>query len=251
MSTHGFALSQQVAMTEASTSVRQQTVPFRLRGGFYTLIVLELIDPDDLGFYAMLRDTMAQAPEFYRNAPVVIDLENLIQPRLNFGELVRRLRQCQFVPMGIQNGTDAHNEAAMAAGLAVLPPGGVAPVGTRPGSRNAPPKVKAGETLIITEPVRSGQQVYSSGDMVVIAAVGAGAELMAEGHIHVYGALRGRAFAGLSGDTSARIFCRSLEAEMVAIAGIWQIRDNLSEALIGRSAQISLENEKLRFQRLG
>jgi len=238
-------------MTEASTSVRPQTVPFRLRGGFYTLIVLELIDPDDLGFYAMLRDAMAQAPEFYRNAPVVVDLENLSKPRLNFGELVRRLRQCQFVPMGIQNGTDAQNEAAVAAGLAVLPPGGAAPSGARAGARNAPPKAKAGETLIVTEPVRSGQQIYSSGDMVILATVSAGAELMAEGHIHVYGALRGRAFAGLSGDTSARIFCRSLDAEMVAIAGIWLIRENLSDALIGRSTQISLENEKLRFQPLG
>lgn len=238
-------------MTEASTSVRQQTAPFRLRGGFYTLIVLELIDPDDLGFYAMLRETMAQAPEFYRHAPVVIDLENLIQPRVNFGELVRRLRQCQFVPTGIQNGTSAHNEAALAAGLAVLPPGGVAPTITRPGARNAPPKAKTGETLIVSEPVRSGQQIYSSGDLVVLAAVSAGAELMAEGHIHVYAALRGRAFAGLSGDTTARIFCRSLDAEMIAIAGIWQVRDNLNEALIGRSAQISLEDEKLRIQPIG
>jgi hypothetical protein len=88
-------------------------------------------------------------------------------------------------------------------------------------------------------------------DMVILATVSAGAELMAEGHIHVYGPLRGRAFAGMSGDTSARIFCRSLDAEMVAIAGIWLIRENLSEALIGRPAQISLENEKLRFQPLG
>jgi septum site-determining protein MinC len=241
------ALSQKGAMTEA-----RSPAPFRLRGGFYTLIVLELIDPDDLGFYGTLRDTMAQAPNFYRNAPLVVDLKDLQQPRLNFAELVRRLRQCQFVPVGVQNGTDAQNEAAVAAGLSVLAPGGAAPQGAQPGPRKpATSKAKGGETVVVTEPVRSGQQIYSQGDLVVLAPVSPGAELLAEGHIHVYSALRGRALAGLTGDTSARIFCRALDPELVAVAGIWQVRDNLDEKLIGKPAQIYLDGDTLRFQLLG
>ena len=238
------ALSQNVDMTEADTPA-----PFRLRGGFYTLIVLELIDPDDLSLYGQLRDTMAQAPDFYRNAPLVVDLQHLAEARINFAELVRRLRQCQFVPVGVQNGTADQNMAAVAAGLSVVNAGGPA-APPRPQAK-AQGDRKSSETLVVTEPVRSGQQIYSRGDLVVLAPVSPGAELLAEGHIHVYSTLRGRALAGLQGDTEARIFCRALDPELVAVAGIWQIRDNLDETLIGRPVQIHLDGETLRFEPLG
>ncbi len=83
-----------------------------------------------------------------------------------------------------------------------------------------------------------------------MASISAGAELLADGHIHVYGALRGRALAGVSGDTEARIFCRSLEAELVSIAGYWRVRDDIPEALIGKPVQIFLDGERIAIEPL-
>lgn len=91
--------------------------------------------------------------------------------------------------------------------------------------------------------MRSGQQIYACRrDLVVLSSVSPGAELLADGHIHIYGALRGRAIAGVSGDLSARIFCRSLEAELVSVSGYWLVREDFPEALIGKPAQICLRD---------
>jgi septum site-determining protein MinC len=104
---------------------------------------------------------------------------------------------------------------------------------------------------VITQPVRSGRQVYAhQGDLVVLATASPGAELLADGHIHVYGPLRGRALAGVSGDTRARIFCRSLEAELVSVAGYWRVRDDIPEDLIGKPVQIFLEDERVMIEPL-
>jgi septum site-determining protein MinC len=104
---------------------------------------------------------------------------------------------------------------------------------------------------LLTQPVRSGRQVYAhGGDLVVMSSISPGAELLADGHIHVYGALRGRALAGVSGDTTARIFCRSLEAELVSVAGFWRVRENIPETLIGKPAQVFLEGDRIAIEPL-
>ena len=102
-----------------------------------------------------------------------------------------------------------------------------------------------------TAPVRSGQQVYAQNrDLTVCATVGAGAEVIADGSIHIYGALRGRALAGASGLTSARIFCRDFNAELVAVAGTYKVLEEVPKHLIGKSVQIWLENERLHIEEL-
>ena len=99
--------------------------------------------------------------------------------------------------------------------------------------------------------MRSGRQFYAQGgDLVVMSSIGAGAELLADGHIHVYGALRGRALAGVSGDREAPIICRSLEAELVSIAGYWRVRDDIPDALIGKPAQIFLDSDRIAIEPL-
>ena len=99
--------------------------------------------------------------------------------------------------------------------------------------------------------VRSGQQVYAQGrDLTVCATVGAGAEVIADGSIHIYGALRGRSLAGASGSESARIFCREFNAELVAIAGTYKVLEEVPPQLVGKPVQIWLENEKLRIEEL-
>ena len=105
--------------------------------------------------------------------------------------------------------------------------------------------------LMQTAPVRSGQQVYAQNrDLTVCATVGAGAEVIADGSIHIYGALRGRALAGASGLTSARIFCRDFNAELVAVAGTYKVLEEVPKHLIGKSVQIWLENERLHIEEL-
>lgn len=235
-----------------------------LRGASFTLLVLRMTDPKDDTLYAALADRVAQAPSFFRHAPVVVDLAALAEaPPINLAEVGRRLRQHGLVPVGVQNATAEQNKAAVNAGFSVLREGSAAPIslddegaGTgvelravAPVSDDRPP---AGTlTRVVTQPVRSGQQVYAQGgDLVVLASTSPGAELLADGHIHVYGALKGRALAGVSGDQSARIFCHKLDADLVSIAGTWQVREDLPEEHIGKPVQISLAGDRVVFQPL-
>ncbi|WP_417912240.1 septum site-determining protein MinC, partial [Candidatus Electronema sp. TJ] len=104
---------------------------------------------------------------------------------------------------------------------------------------------------IVTEPVRSGQSVtVGQGDLTVLASVGSGAEVAASGSIHVYGALRGRAFAGCGGDQNARIFCHKLEAELVAITGIHLVSEDFPAHLRSKAAQVRLHGGRLHITAL-
>jgi septum site-determining protein MinC len=104
---------------------------------------------------------------------------------------------------------------------------------------------------IVTQPVRSGQQVVSlEGDIVILSSVSPGAEVLAQRHIHVYGALRGRALAGVNGDVEARIFCQHLDAELISIAGHYQINESLHDDLRGKPAQIYLQEDVLKVESL-
>lgn len=127
------------------------------------------------------------------------------------------------------------------------------------GSRSAPKVEKeekqiapaqAVESILIAQPVRSGQQIYSRGDLIVMNSVSTGAELMAEGHIHVYGNLRGRAMAGVRGKTDAKIFCQQLNAELVSIAGHYRVADDLPESLQNKAVHISLLGEAMEIELL-
>ena len=143
---------------------------------------------------------------------------------------MRALRARKLSAIGIQNGTPEQGVVAFAAGLITLQGGRDVQLerGGRP-IPAAPPVVEpAAATLLVTEPVRSGQRIFADrGELIVVASVGSGAELIAHGSIHIYGPLRGRALAGVNGDKTARIFCQSLEAELVAIAGLYRTSDDL------------------------
>ncbi len=225
----------------------------KLRGGTFTLLVVQVVDLRDPNFFSQLERKIAQAPTFFRHAPVVLDLQGLSgSGPFHFGELVHGLRQHQLTPVGVQNGTEEQNRAAVEAGLSVFPVWRSAP---SEDSREAEPQVaeKPAETrsTVVTRPIRSGKEVYArGGDLVVMTTVSTGAELLADGHVHVYGRLRGRAHAGVTGDQTARIFCQSLDAELVSIAGHWQVREDIPEDLIGRAVQIFLEGERLMIEPL-
>ena len=256
--------------------------PFRLRGGGFTLLVLQPLDLKRQDFFRQLMDRMGQAPNFYRNAPVVVDLEAQSDARpINFAELANRLRQHRLIPVGVMNATPEQAQAAANAGLALMPtsrptalpepPAGVA-VAERPArgpravegapaaalGRAAAPAPASGSSsdrqgaIVVAEPVRAGAQVYAQGhDLIVLGPVSSGAEALADGHIHVYGRLRGRALAGVSGDAGARIFCRSLEAELLSIAGRYRVREDMDEKLIGKPVQAFLDGDFLVIEPLG
>ena len=236
----------------------EDAVSIQFRGGLYTLMRLKVSNPRDQAFFTALMTKIAQAPDFFRHAPVVLDLQDLADaPPFNMAELIRRLRQHQLVPVAVANGTDEQNKAAINAGISIMRSGGAdapapraAEVSVLPTSEQresaATAAPAAGQTLLVTQAVRSGQQIYArQSDIVVLASISAGAELLSDGHIHVYGTLRGRAHAGLKGNEAARIFCRSLEAELVSIAGFWRVREDMPEDLIGKPVQILLKGEQV------
>lgn len=218
--------------------------PLQLRGASFTMIVLPLVELGRPGFFERLEAKIAQAPGFYTLAPAVLDLHGTEGgAAADFAELRRRLAALGLALIGVTGGDEAQNVAAGGAGLAALPSWRA---GQPPAS--AAPAAVARPALIVDWPVRSGRQIYAEGaDLIVTATVGAGAELLADGSIHVYGPLRGRALAGISGDRGARIFCRRLEAELVSVAGMYRVAEDIAQTAYGRPAQIRLDGEALRI----
>jgi septum site-determining protein MinC len=229
---------------------------FQLKGSLFTLTILQLQKLDYSLFTQQLQKTIAQAPKFFQFAPIVIDLQKLdgVNQAINFSELKSVLQQHQLVPVGICNGNEQQQQDAINAGLAILP-------NAKNSHEFEPPAIPVRQmqkptkevmadypgARIITQPIRSGQQIYAKEcDLIVLSSVGYGAELLADGNIHVYGTLRGRALAGIRGNKEARIFCKTLDAELVSIAGLYRLSEDFTPS-DGESGytQIYLENDKL------
>jgi septum site-determining protein MinC len=230
---------------------------FQIRGHLQTLIALRLIEPGNERFFLLLQKALARSPDFFRHAPVVLDAGPVAGlPPLNLAEFARRLRQQQLIPVGLQNGDDAWSQVAVNAGLALLPPGRPAKLVTpepEPAPAPAPAEraLRRNATIVVDEPVRAGQQIYAEGgDLIALAPVSPGGEVLADGHIHVYGHLRGRAHAGVDGDQSARIFCHSLEAQLVSIAGIYVVNEEIDARILKQRVQIRCVNDALEMERL-
>jgi septum site-determining protein MinC len=215
----------------------------------FTALVLRPEAEAGADFYAALDEQLSQTPQFFHDAPVILDLEAMGDAG-GLAEAIAALRTRRLRPFGVQNAGPAQQAAAEAAGLIPITTGNEAPL--RPAGRARPAPPPAPASRIVTQPVRSGQMVVAErGDLVVIGPVGSGAELVAAGSIHVYGALRGRAMAGAYGDETARIFCRSLEAELLAIGGFYRTSETLEPGLGKRPVQVFLQDKRLRVEALG
>ncbi|MDO9712056.1 septum site-determining protein MinC [Paracraurococcus lichenis] len=253
-----------------------QTLPetFRLRAGNFNLLVLRLLDPRPEVVLPVLGDQFRRAPGFLRFAPIVIGLGDLMAApeEVDFRGLIEGLRALEIVPVGTTGGSPPMRQAATAAGLPPLraaggreaeqdvplaapsPAASAAPEPPVPAPPAAAPAAVTGgrSALVVTEPVRAGQRIYAEGaDIIVTATVNPGGEVIADGHVHVYGALRGRAIAGARNDAEARIFALNFDPELIAIAGYYAVREGLGEAPIGRPVQVRLEGEEMRFGPLG
>ncbi len=220
---------------------------FELKGSTFALPVLRLLGTDQEALSRDLSERVHKAPEFFQNAPLVIDLQ-AIRGQSNatdFALLIGLLRSHGLIPVGVRGGDREQNEIATSMDLAVMSPGQPLP---RRKTEQATRAVSPGRARLVTQPVRSGQRVYAAGgDLVVLAQVGSGAEVFADGNIHVYGTLRGRALAGVKGDTTARIFCQTLAAELVSIAGQYRVSDDQDDGLRNKPAQIFLQGRRLRI----
>jgi septum site-determining protein MinC len=238
------------------------TARLELKSAALTLmaVVLKTTDLDALA------DELAQRvdvmPGLFDDEPVAVDLACVRDDEraLDFDALLALLRRYRMRPVAVRGGNVAQRAAAQEAGLLE------APEGARPPPREiAPPpppevierfvevQLAPLPPLVIDKPLRSGQQVYARDrDLIVLALVSFGAEVMADGHIHVYAPLRGRAHAGAAGNTEARIFCHRLEAQVLAIAGVYRTMDGpLPEGVAGRAAMARLAGDTLAIEPLG
>ena len=184
-------------------------------------------------------------PDFFDDDPLLIDLAPLQAQgdiALDFQALVQVLRPYRVLPVAVKGGTDAQMQAALAAGLGAAPEAAPSPVLARKGSKDQPAEPATAGALVLDKPLRSGQQVYARGrDLVVMAMVNAGAEVIADGHIHVYAPLRGKAIAGARGNTEARIFSLCLEPELLSIAGVYRTSEvPLPADVLSRPTQVRL-----------
>ncbi len=223
---------------------------FKLKGRLYTLTVMHLLDLDLAQFEQQLAETVTKAPRLFDRTPVVLDCSAIDGDKLDLQAFCQRLREHSLIPIAIQGGTALLDTLAQCQGVAVL----------NVSSHHEKPqkgKLKGSEhhatetikTKLLTSPVRSGQQVVSKGgDLVITAAVSHGAELLADGNIHVYGALRGRALAGIAGNKQARIFCQSLDAELVSIAGFYRLSDAIEPS--AGPCQIFLQDDHIQIEAL-
>jgi septum site-determining protein MinC len=215
-------------MTVAVQGVTPET--FEIKSATLPLVAL-VLKSADLG--ALARDLEARfgdIQDFFDHDAMVIDLSRLEseadgeRSTVDFPALVALLKKYRLAPVAVRSGRAEQAAAALAAGLLPAPD---ARIGTAPSASNpepapqtAPPATAA---LVIDKPLRSGQQVYARGrDLVLLAMVNPGAEVIADGHIHVYAPLRGRAIAGARGNADARIFTLNMEAELVSIAGLYR-----------------------------
>jgi len=263
----------------------------------YTFLSLKLHSNDVASVSAGLADKVQQAPGFFANTPVVVDLSHVeSNPETDASALINVVREHKLVPVVISvndkdnavlanldiplveagkksqttQSTAAKQAASAKTDTRKIPEAALADGDDDPEPEIAEQRADAqGEptssvaqtdaALAVTEveyvikspklvnkPVRSGQQLYARDtDLVVIGPVGAGAEIVADSNIHVYGALRGRALCGVAGNAEARIFCQSLEAELVSVAGVYKVLEQIPDELRGRPAQIRSENDQL------
>ena len=213
----------------------------RVQGAIFTLMVVRIGDPYDPALAAAIAEQVALSPDFFADAPVVLDLKDSLgcTATADFVALRQLLRRHRLTPVGVQNASALQLRAAQTVDLPALSAGAAGAAPRRP----SPERLRS---RLVTEPVRSGMQIYATGgDLVVVAAVSAGAELIADGHIHVYGALRGRAIAGAAGDENARIFAQRFAAELVSIAGRYLVAEAIAPEHRDHAAQVALIDDRL------
>jgi len=234
------------------------SLSFEIKSASLPLVSFVLKSADITLLAQDLQTRLGDTPDFFDNDPVLVDLQHLDDQAgpLDLPALVQLLRSFRMNPVALRPNNAAHEAAAILAGLFLTTEARTLPQNPATHEvvreveviREVVREVASGSSaMVVDKPLRSGQHVYAKGrDLVMLAMVNPGAEIMADGHIHVYAPLRGKAIAGAKGDTSARIFTHSLEAELLSIAGVYRTSDApLPKEVAGKAAQVWLDGEKL------
>ena len=247
-------------MSQDSKKIAKSNVALEFKTSTFSVPVLMLATDDLKLLEQQLTQKIKQAPEFFKNSPLVIDLQEINKQGylIDVVALVGLIRKSGLLVVGTRGGNVAQNKQSLELGIPVYAAQGRdSEVETKNQTKTfieAPPtpaRVESEEievtipTTIITQPIRSGQRIYAAGDLVIMAQVSAGAEIIAEGNIHVYSTLRGRALAGVQGDIEARIFCFDLQAELISIAGNYKVSEDLSAVVRNKPVQIYLQDKSL------
>lgn len=261
-----------------SAAVAQESA-FEIRFGQVGLAQMRIRSTDADAVRAQLAKRVAAAPALFERAALCLDLSPLDHDvsAAELRAMLDAIRRCGVLPVGLAHGTAAIEAlareldlpvltqfraqqsygAAVSAVKAASQPTAPAPA---PAPAAPPPAPVAASTeeivaipaLMHHRPVRSGQRIYARHrDLVVTSAVGAGAEVMADGCVHIYGSLRGRAMAGVRGEVSARVFCHEFNAELVSIAGVFRVFETIPPDLAGKPVQAWLDGDDLHFGRIG
>jgi len=241
------------------TAVVEEKTAIEFKGRMLMMTVLQLKNLDANVLHQQVSQRLEDAAQWLQEAPVVID----VSPELDSDPValmaaVDTLRSLgvNLVALARSENIDADTASMLGLGTLSLAGGRDVPRRAEPapatddGAADSKPAAQQVETMVIDQPVRSGQQVYSRGDLIVLAPVSTGAEIMADGNIHVYSNLRGRALAGVRGDTSARIFCQQLNAELVSIAGHYRVAEDLPESYRNRPVHLYMQGEAMPFTAL-
>ncbi|WMY95118.1 MAG: septum site-determining protein MinC [Arsenophonus sp.] len=219
--------------------------PIELKGSSFTLTVLYIYEGNPITIKKAIQEKINQAPDFFKNAPVVFNITSLLKAStiLSYYKIIS---ETGLKIVGITGCTNIKLRKAISnAGLPLLTEGHQKQINNNKKNTNIVNHLH-GKTRIITTHVRSGQCIYVTNcDLIVNANVSAGAELIADGNIHIYGMMRGRVLAGASGDHDSQIYCTHLKAELISIAGQFWISEQIPKNFIGKAAKICLVNNAL------
>jgi septum site-determining protein MinC len=216
------------------------------------MTVMELASADPEQIREQLAGKLSQSPAFFQHTPVVLSVEKLDEPHLALERICAVCRSHKLLPVAVRGGADPVKQSAWALGLGWFPTQEnrsrtleSVPAPEVHEEQEAPTPVPAGNR-VFRGTVRSGQQISApDGDLVVLGAVNAGSEVLARGNVHVYGALRGRALAGIHGDRDAGIFCHELHAELLSLAGNYKRLEDIEPQFLGTAVKVQLNDDQL------
>ncbi len=210
-----------------------------LKGSSFTLTVLHLASNNVADAQAFLAEKVEKAPAFFANAPIVLNIEK-VDGDIDFSALKQAIMNAGMIPVGISGSKDKRTQTlASDAGFAVMT--------ASKSPSQAPAEMKP--PRVVRTPVRSGQQIYAKdSDLIVLSHVSAGAEVIADGSIHIHGSLRGRAIAGASGQKESKILCHDLQAELVSISGNYWLSDQIDSEYWKKKVMLTMADEQLQFE---
>lgn len=239
-----------------------------IKGSVFTLPIVKIHSSELAAIKNTLHTHLAKSAGFFKDSPVILDLADVSEWLPDFVRLRQLLADLGLMAAAVQNANENQIALARSAGLGNIAgkPNKTETAGiaseAAPEPEPAPPRTGAmqviepefeTQTMIYDQPVRGGQRLYArGGDLIQLAAVNPGGEIMADGNIHIYAPLRGRALAGVNGNEDARIFCHSMQAELVAVAGNYRVfEDNIPADIKNKSVQVYLDNEQLIIRSIG